>query len=148
MISLLISVLIVSLDQISKYFISRAVSPGESIPLIKNIFHITLVYNTGIAFGMFKNQTAFFIIISLIAVALILHNIFSQKSKKDFNKMEFFALALILGGAIGNMIDRIIFGYVIDFLDFRIWPVFNIADSAITIGVALLLIRCIPSSVK
>ena len=148
MIPLIIVFFIVGLDQITKHFISQAASLKESIPIIKNFFYISLVHNTGIAFGLFKNQTAVFVVISIIAIILILYNIFYQGNHKKLNNLELFAFSLILSGAIGNLIDRIRFGYVIDFLDFRIWPVFNVADSAITIGVILLLIRCIPSFSK
>jgi signal peptidase II len=144
MIYLIISAVVVGLDQVSKYLISSLIIPGDSIPIIKNIFHITLVHNTGIAFGMFKNQVAIFILVSSIAIILILYNLFQHKRNGGLHKLELNALCLILGGAIGNLIDRVMFGYVIDFLDFRIWPVFNIADSAITIGIIILLVRCIP----
>ena len=73
---------------------------------------------------------------------------FYLKKYRKLHKLDLVAFSLILGGALGNLIDRLRFGYVIDFLDFRIWPVFNIADSAITIGIILLIITCIPSFSK
>ena len=146
--SLIVIFFIVGLDQLTKYLISQIISPRESIVIIEKFFYITLVHNTGIAFGLFKNQTIIFVIISIITVALIIYNIFYRRKYKRIHKLELFAFSLILAGALGNLIDRVRFGYVIDFLDFRIWPVFNIADSAITVGIILILIKCIPSFSK
>lgn len=94
------------------------------------------MHNTGAAFGIFRSQTIFFVIISLIAVVAIV--IYIKRSARP-SYFKDIALALILGGAFGNLVDRLFFGYVIDFLDFRVWPVFNVADSAITIGTVLLI---------
>ncbi len=131
--SLLIAVL--SLDRLAKYLISKNISLNQSIPIIKNVFHISLLHNTGAAFGIFKNQNYLLIAISLLSIVMIYLQL---RKKVQANKTFQISLVLILAGAIGNFIDRISFGYVIDFLDFRIWPVFNIADSSITIGVILL----------
>jgi signal peptidase II len=129
--------LVLLLDQLTKFLLSKSLYPGQSIPIIKNIFHITLILNTGAAFGIFPNATFFFIIISIFVIVLIthytLHITLSAGRQAHYTKIKI-PLALILAGAIGNLIDRLKFGYVTDFLDFRIWPVFNIADSAITIG--------------
>ncbi|MFC1704149.1 signal peptidase II [Candidatus Omnitrophota bacterium] len=142
---MIVLVSIVVLDQITKHVISTLLSANETIPVIKNIFHITLVQNTGIAFGLFRNQTPILIAVSIITIGLIAYNLLARKKDKQFHFNEQRALFLILGGAIGNLIDRLAHGYVIDFLDFRIWPVFNIADSAITIGIILLLFQYIRS---
>ena len=140
---------IVFVDRLTKIYFSNALTPGESWPVIKNILHMTLVYNTGIAFGLFKNQGVVFIIIPIIAIILLIFNIYYYRNnKEDLSRIYIIAFSLILGGAIGNLIDRMYFGYVIDFIDFRVWPVFNIADSAITIGSAIILLKCIPSSTK
>lgn len=133
-------------DQVSKFLVSQTLRLNESSAVIENFFHLTLVRNTGAAFGIFKNQTLFFIIISFIAVIAILVFIKSARSSSPLRDVGF---ALMLGGAFGNLIDRFRFGYVIDFLDFRVWPVFNIADSAITIGTFLVIVSlCIRSSSK
>ena len=126
-------VAILFLDQLTKYIISQTIPHGESIPIINNIFHLTYVLNRGAAFGIFKNQNLFFIVVALVAIIFIL---ISLKRKKTLQIQ--IALCFILSGAIGNLIDRIRLSAVIDFLDFRIWPVFNIADTAITIGAILL----------
>ncbi len=143
MLNIIVFVLVIIADQISKNIVFSNLCLGQSIPVIPRVFHITMVYNTGIAFGLFKNQTVLFSAISFFVIILIIFSILEQKRRKDINHLEIFALYLILSGAIGNLIDRFRFGYVIDFLDFRVWPVFNIADSAITIGMVLILIRCI-----
>jgi len=125
------------LDQASKIFVLRELKLNESMEVIKNIFYFTLVHNTGAAFGILKGQTFFFIILSILAVTTIA--IYIRKSLNARLVVKI-ALGLILGGALGNLVDRLRFGHVIDFLDFRIWPVFNIADSAITVGASLLII--------
>lgn len=127
--------LILSLDQLSKLFITQTLTLNQSLPVIKGVFHLTLIYNRGAAFGMMKNQTALFISTSLLALVLIY---FDLKKNRLKNRIYDFALSLIAAGAAGNLIDRIFLGHVVDFLDFRVWPVFNIADSAITIGAILL----------
>ena len=139
---------IVFADRVSKFFFSDLLSLGESLPIIRNVLHMTLVHNTGIAFGLFKNQGVVFIIIPIIAIILLVFNIYYYRNHKVLSRVYIVAFSLILGGAIGNLIDRIYFGYVVDFIDFRIWPVFNIADSAITIGAIIILLKCIPLSVK
>jgi signal peptidase II len=132
---MIITCFIVILDQLTKFFISRNLTLHQSLPLIKNIFHLTLIHNTGAVFGILKGHNFIFIILSSVIIILIIY--YSYKTN-DFN--EEILLVLILGGAVGNLIDRLVFGYVIDFIDFRIWPSFNIADSAISLGVILLII--------
>ncbi len=139
---------IVGLDRLTKVLFTNILQINESIAVIRNVFHFTLVHNTGIAFGLFKDCGYVFVIIPLILTGLLIYNIYYYRHSEHLNRTYIFAFSLILGGAIGNLIDRIFLGYVIDFIDFRVWPVFNVADSAITIGAAVILIRCIPSSSK
>lgn len=127
---------ILALDALSKFLAVETLSLHQSLPVIKGIFHLTLVYNRGAAFGILKNQTPFLIFTSLLAIVLIY--IYLKDKRKQYPPFFKFALILILAGALGNLADRLLFGYVIDFLDFRIWPVFNLADSSITIGALLL----------
>ncbi|MEW6009430.1 MAG: signal peptidase II [Candidatus Omnitrophota bacterium] len=136
----LFSLLIFLLDILSKRLVLNSLFFGESIPVIRGIFHISLVANTGTAFGLFKGLATFFTLFSIIAVIAI---IYILSVSKNLNRLYNFALSLILAGALGNLLDRIIYGFVVDFLDFRIWPVFNVADSAITIGVGLLIYKTI-----
>jgi signal peptidase II len=131
---LIIVFIILSLDRLTKFFISKYLPFNKSVPVIKNIFNLTLVHNRGAAFGILKNQTFFLIFTSLFAIILIYFSLRGNKHSKPY----ILSLSLILAGAIGNLMDRLFFGYVIDFIDFRIWPVFNVADSSITIGAILL----------
>ncbi len=129
---------IVLFDFLSKRLILNRLYFGESIPLLRGIFHISLVANRGSAFGLFKNLSGFFTLFSIVAVLVISYLFFTSRQT---SKMYYICLCLILGGALGNLIDRFSFGFVVDFLDFRIWPVFNFADTAITIGVGLLIFQ-------
>jgi len=136
---------IIFLDRITKIYFSHFLSVGESLPIIRNFLHMTLVHNTGIAFGWFRDQGIVFIIIPIIAIFLLIYNItYYQRNREKISWTYCLAFSLILGGAIGNLIDRVYYGYVIDFIDFQIWPVFNIADSAITIGAVMIAMKCIP----
>ena len=128
---------VILLDQATKFFILKKLSLYHSVPVIDGFFHLTLVYNRGAAFGIFKGGVWFFVLAACLAVAGIMFYLRSRKGALEFSSS--FALSLIMGGAIGNLVDRLRFGVVIDFLDFKIWPVFNIADSAITCGVAIIL---------
>ncbi len=125
------------LDQVSKIFVVSRMEMFESIPVINNIFHITLLPNYGAAFGILPHQRGFFIGATLLVIVVIIFYIRQVPPQYKYLRL---GLALQLGGAIGNLVDRIRLGYVIDFFDFRIWPVFNIADMAIVIGVCLLAI--------
>jgi len=129
------AILILLVDFFSKRLALDNMHLGQSIPVVNGIFHITLVINKGTAFGLFKNLSYFFTLFSSLAVVTVTYIFFSSK---NISKPYYLSLSLILAGAAGNLIDRIKFGNVIDFLDFRVWPVFNFADTAITIGVGLL----------
>lgn len=142
-VSIVTTLSVIFFDRLTKIFFTQILLYGESIPVIKGVFHFTLVHNTGIAFGMFKNQGIVFIIIPVIAVILLIFNIYYYRQNNDVLSSGYiFAFSLILGGAIGNLYDRIAFGHVIDFIDLRVWPVFNIADSAITIGAVIVAFKC------
>ena len=146
--SLITVFLIIFFDRITKIYFSDFLSLGESLPVVRNVLHFTVVHNTGIAFGLFRDQGVVFIFIPIIAVVLLIFNIYYYRNNKALSRVYIVAFSLILGGAIGNLIDRILFGYVIDFIDLRVWPVFNIADSAITVGAFIILFKCIPYSAK
>lgn len=137
---IIFALFIILLDQASKIYIQYNMHIGESIPVIEGIFHITYIENPYTAFGLFRYQTIFFLIaasISLILIILIYKKIIFKK-----DPFMYIPLTLVLGGAVGNLIDRVrIDGRVIDFIDFRIWPVFNFADSAIVCGMLVLLIH-------
>ena len=125
------------LDQLTKLFIRNNFQLNESFPIIKNIFHITHVANTGSAFGLFRDFNLILTVISAIAVFVILYNIRNIGNKDIVLQV---LAGMLLGGVAGNLIDRLAYGYVTDFIDFRIWPVFNAADSFITISIVGLII--------
>lgn len=139
---------IVLMDRLSKIFFMNLLDLNESLVVIKNVLYFTLVHNTGIAFGLFRDCGIIFVIIPLILTGLLIYNVYYYRHSDELSRTYIVAFSLILGGAIGNLIDRIMLGYVVDFIDLRFWPVFNIADSAITIGAAVILFKCIPSFSK
>jgi len=147
--AIMTTVLIVFVDRLTKLFFSDLLVYGESLPIIRNVFHMTMVHNTGIAFGFFKDQGITFMVIPIVAIVLLVFNIYYYRQNNEaLSRVYIVAFSLILGGAIGNLIDRMVYGYVIDFIDFRVWPVFNIADSAITIGAILIAYKCFKLSAK
>lgn len=132
-----IVLIVVIVDQLTKFYINTALQLNQSIPIINNIFHLTYILNAGAGFGILQQQKWLLISISIIVVGVILYYLDIIKSKERILQM---LIAFVLGGTIGNLIDRIAYGSVIDFLDFRIWPIFNFADSFVTIGVIGLII--------
>ncbi|MFT9847946.1 signal peptidase II [Aneurinibacillus sp. REN35] len=126
-------------DRVSKWLVVSKMELGQSIPLWEGVFHLTSHRNRGAAFGILQNQRAFFIVITLVVIVGIIW--YLRKTYKE-SKLVSWALALILGGAVGNFYDRVLTGEVVDFFDFTLihFPIFNIADSAIVIGVGLFVI--------
>ena len=131
-----IGILVFILDQLVKHAVLGSMHLGESIPIIKDVFHITFVLNPGAAFGMLEHQRWIFIVVALLVVVLAL--VFYKHIQRE-SLITRIGAGLLLGGALGNLLDRIQSGLVVDFLDFRIWPVFNIADIAICGGAAMLI---------
>jgi signal peptidase II len=138
-------VFIIAVDQLTKAVVDRTMTLHDSIPIIDGFFNLTYVRNTGAAFGIFAGsheafRLPFLVIVSLVAIGVIIVML-KRLNEKETGLIT--ALAFILGGAIGNLIDRILYGEVIDFLDFfwstYHWPAFNIADSCITVGVSITL---------
>lgn len=130
-----IAAAVIALDQIIKNVLVKALANGP-ITVINGFFHFIYVENYGIAFGMFKNKTVFFIITQCIISVVIAFVIYKFHNKSVPMTI---CMSLILGGAIGNLIDRIRLGYVVDYFSFTIFPpVFNLADSAIVVGAILL----------
>ncbi len=132
----IITLFIIFLDQATKFLASQNLTLAQPVPVVKGVLSLTLVHNRGAAFGILKNQVPFFIFAALVATVLICVNL--NKSQRDEPAVYNISLSLILAGGLGNLIDRIWLGYVIDFIDFGFWPVFNVADSAITAGALLL----------
>ncbi len=145
MILIILSLLVVAIDQIAKIYIHTNFELGDTVSVINNYFNITYVRNTGAAFGIFSDSQqmfrhVFFLSIPVVAVAVIIFFIYGLPESE---LAQIISLSLISGGAIGNYVDRIQYSYVIDFLDVHVrnvysWPVFNIADSAIVVGVCVL----------
>ena len=141
---------VVLIDQLSKFFALRCLSPQASVPLIPAVLDLTLVRNSGAAFGLFSDYAPalFTVITASLVVLFFIANRSHGKGGSGVSTVDRWALSLILGGAVGNWIDRLRFGTVIDFIDFRVWPVFNIADAAITVGVAIYFIHVLTSKEK
>lgn len=151
----LLAAIIIVIDQITKWMIVRHLEIGQSIPVIGEFFQITSHRNRGAAFGILQDQRWFFV---MITIAIIIGLIwYMRKMWKERNYLFTLALSLVLGGAVGNFIDRLLTGEVVDFLKFRFqfqwfgssidytYPIFNVADSAIVIGVALIFLDTILS---
>ena len=130
-------------DQAAKQLILARFAAGESLPVLPPVLLFTYVQNTGAAFGLLKGLQPLFVGLSLAVIGWIVREFVRHPGGHP--PAVAWSYALILGGATGNLIDRLRFGYVVDFLDLRVWPVFNLADSAITVGVMLLLWRALKS---
>lgn len=130
-----VAIITVVLDQLSKLGIREAMMLHESIPVVPGVFHITYILNRGAAFGILENQRWLF-----LAIALLLFAVYGWFRKRiPAHWLVQAGVGMLLGGALGNAIDRWLQGAVTDFFDFRVWPVFNVADMGIVIGVVLLL---------
>ena len=142
MIYYLIALFVIVIDQVSKWIIVKEMEYGQSIPIIDNVLYITSHRNTGAAWGILEDRMWFFYVITVIFVIFIV--IYMQKFAKT-DKLLGISLGLILGGAIGNFIDRVFRKEVVDFIHTYIFsynfPVFNIADSALCVGVMLIIIQ-------
>jgi len=134
----LIVALVVGFDQVTKYLVSTLMDSGQSIPIINNWLYLTYVRNPGAAFGMLPYRTVFLIVVTVLVAVFI---VYYYRTLPPGYRLLRVALALQLGGAVGNLIDRVRNAYVVDFIDVSFFPpVFNVADSAIVIGIGLFLI--------
>ncbi|MBQ7491674.1 MAG: signal peptidase II [Clostridia bacterium] len=136
---LLIPILGVALDQLTKHWAATQLQPVGTIPLWEGVFYFTYCENTGAAFSMLSDRRWLLLLITLVLLAVILYALLKDWVPTVFGRV---CLLLILSGAIGNLLDRLIHGYVVDFLDFRLirFPIFNVADILLNIGVFALLI--------
>lgn len=144
---LILGALILGVDILTKFWARGELMGNSSIPLWNGVFHLTYVENRGIAFGMFGGGRVFFILFTLIVLGLLLW--FYHKSAPKTKWLRF-GTCLVTSGALGNLLDRIFRGFVVDFLDFRLidFPVFNVADIAVCVGAVLLVIHCFISEEK
>lgn len=135
--TLLTAILVTLLDQVTKWYVSSYMELGETIPVIPGIFHWTYIINPGAAFGILEYQHAFF-----LGIVVVLFVAYGWMRKRIPAKPVYFpaGIGLLLGGALGNAIDRVRIHGVVDFFDFRVWPIFNVADIGICLGVALVLL--------
>ena len=126
-------------DQLVKHIVSGAMIEGQTIPVINNFFHITYIHNDGAAFGIMAGKAIF--LIGLPALMMVAGIVILVLYRKRLDRLVLISIALITGGGIGNLIDRSLYGYVIDFIDFKIWnPIFNIADIAVCVGCGLIIL--------
>ena len=132
--AILVGLGVLSLDQVTKRLVSSNMSLGESIPA-EGWVRITYGVNTGAAFGLFQDHTLLLTVLSVFAIGFL---VYFYRAHSQLHPMFRLALGLQLGGAFGNLIDRVRLGSVVDFIDVGPWPIFNVADSAVVTGVALL----------
>ena len=139
---IILSIIFLIIDQITKILVVNSLVPGENIEIIKNIFSIIYTNNTGAAFSILLGKRIFLIVVAILIIGILLYYI--KKNKVD-GKLNIIAFSLIIGGSLGNLIDRIVRGYVVDFISIKLgsynFPIFNIADTLIVVGVFLLLIK-------
>ncbi|WP_312653570.1 signal peptidase II [Aminipila sp.] len=134
----IIIIVAVMLDQVVKYIIRSNMDLYQSIPIIGGIFHITYIQNTGAAFSMFSGHTGILALITVIITIGILVYLF--RLRKDGHWALMLSLSLIVAGGLGNIVDRLSLKYVVDFLDLRVWPIFNLADVYVCCGCGLLVV--------
>lgn len=140
--TIIISMILLCIDQISKLLVVNLLTKTDSITIIKNFFYLTYINNDGAAFSILVGKRILLILIAVLVIVMLIRYI---KKNNIQNKLELVSISLIIGGSLGNLMDRVIRGYVIDFLDFKIFnynfPIFNLADTFIVIGVFLLLLK-------
>lgn len=124
-------------DQLTKYLIKSHLDLFQSIPIIPGILYFTRAHNTGGVFGILPGQTLFFAIGTAIILALLILSLFFIQ----YTPMQRLAAIFLISGALGNLFDRVYYGYVTDFLDIKIWPIFNLADTYVVIGVFFFLLH-------
>lgn len=138
---IILSIIFLIIDQITKILVVNSLVPGENIEIIKNIFSIIYTNNTGAAFSILLGKRIFLIVVAVLIIGVLLYYIKRNKIEK---KIDIIALSFVIGGSLGNLIDRIVRGYVIDFISIKIgnynFPIFNVADALIVVGVILLLL--------
>jgi signal peptidase II len=130
---------VIAADQVSKWWIHRSLALGSYVPVLPGVLRLTHVHNPGSAFSLFQGAGGWLVLVSLISlVAILRYWLGFRRRGEAISPVLLLSLALPFGGAAGNLIDRLRFGYVEDFLELPHWPVFNVADSAITVGAVLL----------
>lgn len=132
------TLLLILLDQASKWWIQWRLIPGQSVPVVPGVLHFTLSFNSGIAFGLFPQLGGLFLWLSLAIVAVVLVYYLRIPTPSAYTTA---IASLLAGGALGNVLDRVRLGHVVDFIDFRVFPVFNLADTAVTCATILWMVK-------
>ncbi|MGE5673028.1 MAG: signal peptidase II [Mycobacterium leprae] len=149
MLSIILGIIVVILDQSTKYLVATRLTEFQEVPIIRGFFSLQYLHNPGAAFGMLKNQQWIFIVVSLVAIGAILYYLRFPEAKRGLVP---WALGFLMGGAAGNMIDRLRHKEVVDFLMFYhksyVFPNFNVADTAITLGVGLFILHIVLTGEK
>ena len=135
---LVLAAALIVADQAVKSIVQSHLTLLQSVPVIEGVFHLTYIQNTGAAFSILEGQKVLFILLTSLVSLLILGYVI--KNRRSGSRWLLIPLTSVAAGGIGNLIDRIRLGYVVDYLDFRIWPIFNIADMAVTVGCGFLII--------
>lgn len=135
----IVAILDIAADQFTKLWLNSTLSEGQSL-LKLGFFHITMVHNTGSAFGLIRNSNLLLAVAEAIGAIGVLVIVFLMHRQRRYwgGRLGIVALGLVFAGAVGNLIDRIHLGYVVDFIDLTYWPVFNVADSSVTIGLIII----------
>ena len=137
-----IAAAVILLDQATKWWVQQSLALNAYRPLLPGILKLTHVHNTGSAFSLFRGASGWLVFVSIVSlVAILRYWLVLQRRGTGISPVLLFGLALPFGGAAGNLIDRLRLGYVVDFLELPLWPVFNVADSAITVGALLLVLH-------
>lgn len=138
---IILSIILTFTDQLSKFIVIKALNVNHSIEVIKNFFYLTYTHNKGAAFSILTGKRIFLVLIAIFIIAAILYYL---KKNTPNNSLSKIAFSFVIGGSLGNLIDRILRGYVIDFIDVKIFgydfPIFNLADTFITIGIFILIL--------
>lgn len=132
------TLLLILLDQASKWWIQWKLIPGQSVPIVPGVLHLTLSFNSGIAFGLFPQFGGLFLWLSLAIVTVVLVYYLRLRAPSAWTTV---IASLLTGGALGNVLDRVRLGHVVDFIDFRVFPVFNLADTAVTCATILWIVK-------